>query len=252
MPNQHNSRHYTDKVSRKNTEIYDLYNHNLLPTKLKEIIGSAEVISWKKKNPLVKNSIMVNSDPLGVRNSRIEYEREYNKNWFPNQKFDYCMGNYNNKFKDNSNRPDSINLRNNLDVNNSINRDNINDEFIKKFDGQCVSGINIYKNKGKFDDKKENLITTLHSWKGGGSHGDVGDSVLMGESYQESPWKNQEDSALKLRKKPKSNYGNIPKVKNKKNKIGFFSGDDSQVGILAESVQNDMNPPILFNYQQFE
>lgn len=26
---------------------------------------------------------------MGIRNQRVEFQREYNKNWFPSQKFEY-------------------------------------------------------------------------------------------------------------------------------------------------------------------
>jgi hypothetical protein len=69
-------------VGHPNAQIYDLSNHNLLPAKLKNIINISKVDPPAQAKPWLEPSLMM------IRNQHVEFQREYNKNWFPSQKFE--------------------------------------------------------------------------------------------------------------------------------------------------------------------
>lgn len=73
----------SEGVGHPNAQIYELSNHNLLPTKLKNIIKTPRVDPPLQAKPWMEPSL------IGARNKRVEFQREYNKNWFPSQKFGY-------------------------------------------------------------------------------------------------------------------------------------------------------------------
>jgi hypothetical protein len=70
-------------VGHPNAQIYDLSNHNLLPAKLKKIISTSRADPPAQAKPFSEPSL------IGIRNQGVDFKREYNKNWFPSQKFEY-------------------------------------------------------------------------------------------------------------------------------------------------------------------